>query len=97
MLVAIALLGAATVMAKDLRVAIFKVSQMHCENCVKKVKENIRFEKGVKAIATDLETKLVTVTYDAEKNTADKIAAGFGKFGYKAEFVSETKKAEEKQ
>jgi copper chaperone CopZ len=93
----VALLSATTLMAKDLRIAIFKVTQMHCENCEKKVKENIRFEKGVKEIATDLETKLVTVTYDADKNSADKIASGFEKFGYKAEFVNETKKAEEKK
>ena len=42
----VALLSVAAVLAKDIRVVIFKVSQMHCENCEKKVKNNMRFEKG---------------------------------------------------
>ena len=29
----VALLSVAAVLAKDIRVVIFKVSQMHCENC----------------------------------------------------------------
>ena len=44
----VALLSVAAVLAKDIRVVVFKVSQMHCENCEKKVKNNMRFEKGVK-------------------------------------------------
>ena len=44
----VALLSVAAVLAKDIRVVIFKVSQMHCENCEKKVKNNMRFEKDLK-------------------------------------------------
>ena len=55
-------------MAKDIRTAVFKVSQMHCENCERKVKNNIKFEKGVKDFSTDLKTKTVSITYDAEKD-----------------------------
>ena len=40
---------------------------MHCENCERKVKNNIKFEKGVKEFSTDLKTKTVSITYDAEK------------------------------
>ena len=29
----VALLSVTAVMAKDIRTAVFKVSQMHCENC----------------------------------------------------------------
>lgn len=53
----VALLSVTAVMAKDIRTAVFKVSQMHCENCEKKVKSNIKFEKGVKEFSTDLKTK----------------------------------------
>ena len=35
----VALLSVTVVLAKDIRVVVFKVSQMHCENCEKKVKE----------------------------------------------------------
>ena len=40
----VALLGVTAVLAKDIRVVVFKVAQMHCEKCEKKVKDNMRFE-----------------------------------------------------
>lgn len=76
---------------KDIRVVVFKVSQMHCENCEKKVKNNMRFEKGVKELSTELKDKTVSITYDAEKTDVKKLQAGFKKFNYEAEFVKETK------
>lgn len=69
----VALLSVTAVMAKDIRTAVFKVSQMHCENCERKVKNNIKFEKGVKEFSTDLKTKTVSITYDAEKTNVDKL------------------------
>lgn len=90
------LLTSTTIMAKDLRTAVFKVEQMHCENCVKKINSNIRFEKGLKSFDTDLKTKTVTITYDADKTDVEKLKEGFKKFNYKAEFVKETKKEEKK-
>lgn len=68
-----------------------QVSQMHCENCEKKVKNNMRFEKGVKELSTELKNKTVSITYDAEKTDVKKLQAGFKKFNYEAEFVKETK------
>ena len=90
----VALLSVTAVMAKDIRTAVFKVS--HCENCEKKVKSNIKFEKGVKEFSTDLKTKTVSITYDAEKTNVDKLKAGFKKFNYEAEFVKETKQEDKK-
>ena len=92
----ITLLSVTAVMAKDIRTAVFKVSQMHCENCERKVKNNIKFEKGVKEISTDLKTRTVSITYDADKTNVEKLKAGFKKFNYEAEFVEETKQAEKK-
>lgn len=87
----VALLSVTVVLAKDIRVVVFKVSQMHCENCEKKVKNNMRFEKGVKELSTELKDKTVSITYDAEKMDVKKLQAGFKKFNYEAEFVKETK------
>ena len=89
----VALLSVTAVLAKDIRVVVFKVSQMHCEKCEKKVKDNMRFEKDFN---TDLKTKTVTITYDAEKTNVKKLQAGFNKFSYEAEFVKETKKDDQK-
>lgn len=87
----VALLSITAVLAKDIRVVVFKVSQMHCEKCEKKVKDNMRFEKGLKDVSTEVKTKTVTITYDAEKTNVKKLQAGFNKFNYEAEFVKETK------
>ena len=92
----VALLSVAAVLAKDIRVVVFKVSQMHCEKCEKKVKDNMRFEKGLKDIATEVKTKMLTITYDAEKTNVKNLQAGFNKFNYEAEFVKETKKDDQK-
>lgn len=90
------LLSATTVMAKDFRTAVFTVSQMTCENCVKKINSNIRFEKGLKDFNTDLKTKTVTITYDADKTNVEKLKEGFKKFNYEAELVKETKVTDKK-
>ena len=84
--------------AKDIKtVVLTTVPQMHCENCEKRIKENIRFEKGVKKIVTDVEHQTVTITYDADKTSSEKIIQSFGKFGYKATEVKNEKKAETKK
>lgn len=85
------------VLAKDIRTAIFKVDQMECANCEKKVRNNIKFEKGLKKVETNLEDKTVTITYDADKTTVENIQNGFKKFNYEAVFVEETKKEDKKK
>ena len=88
--VALTLLTATTGMAKDIKTAVFTTTpQMHCENCEKKIKGNLRFEKGIKSIETSVEKQTVTVKYDAKKTSADKISQAFGKFGYSARQLKE--------
>jgi copper chaperone CopZ len=93
----LALISGATVMAKDIRVAVFQVKKMHCENCVKKITNNIRFEKGVKDIAANLDAHEVTVTYDADTNNIKNLQEGFKKINYEAVFIKESKKKEEQK
>lgn len=57
----VALLSVVAVMAKDIRVVVFRVTQMHCEKCEKKVKDNMRFEKGLKDISTVVKDRMVTI------------------------------------
>ena len=58
LLLLIAALTMTMASAKDIKtVVLTTVPQMHCENCEKRIKENIRFEKGVKKIVTDVEQK----------------------------------------
>ncbi|MCM1291978.1 MAG: cation transporter [Bacteroides sp.] len=70
---------------KQTSTAVFTVSPaMTCQNCENKIKSNLRYEKGVKSIATDLQKQTVTVTYDPAKTTESNIAKAFGKIGYEA-------------
>lgn len=92
MTLAIALMGVA-VQAKDIKTVIFTTQpQMHCASCEKKIKGNLRYEKGVKRIDTSVEQQKVTVKYDADKTSAEKLQKAFKKCGYEARQV----KADEK-
>lgn len=63
------LCGITSGLAKDIKTVVFKTSpEMHCENCENKIKSNLRFEKGIKEIVTDLNTKTVKVTYEDRKS-----------------------------
>lgn len=71
--------------AKDIQtVVVTTTPQMHCENCEKRIKNNLRFEKGVKKIETNIEKQTVTITYDADKTTVENIIKGFEKINYDA-------------
>ena len=84
MTLAIALMGVAA-QAKDIKTVIFTTQpQMHCASCEKKIKGNLRYEKGVKRIDTSVEQQKVTVKYDADKTSAEKLQKAFKKFGYEA-------------
>ena len=68
--------------AKDVQTVVFTTTpQMHCANCEAKIKGNLRFEKGVKAIRTDVEAQKVYVSYDPKKTTEEKLQKAFEKFG----------------
>ena len=52
---------------------------LHCQACCDKIMKNIAFEKGVKDIVCDLQTKTVTVTYDASKTDVPALLKAFEK------------------
>lgn len=80
-------------LAKDIKTVVLTTRpEMHCQNCEKKIKNNIRFEKGIKTIKTNLEKKTVIIEYDADKTNVQNIIAGFEKINYKATEVKEKKK-----
>lgn len=56
--------------------------QMHCINCEKKIKSNIRFVKGTKNIDTSVDEQKVTIVYDSKKADYDDFVAAFRKIGY---------------
>lgn len=69
--------------AKPEKVTFF--TNLRCNNCVKKVNENIAFEKGVKDLSVSLDKQTITVTYDPAKTDAQTLAKAIEKLGYKAQ------------
>ena len=65
------------------------VVEIDCENCAKKITENVSFEKGVKDLKVTTETKTVTVKYDAAKTSEETLKNSIEKLGYP---VTEVKK-----
>lgn len=82
-----------TIGAKDIKTIVLTTApQMHCENCENKIKNNVRFVKGVKSIDTNVEAQTVTIKYDADKTSPEKISEGFAKIGYTVSEVDTTEK-----
>lgn len=76
--------------ANSLRVVVFiPTPQMHCQKCENKIKGNMRFEKGVRKVETDLETQHVTITYDSRKASVKTLQEGMKKIGYDTQVVSD--------
>lgn len=70
--------------AKDIKTIVFTTEPpMSCENCENKIKGNLRFEKGVKGIETNVPAQEVKISYDAEKTDQASLESAFGKIGYK--------------
>lgn len=82
------MLTATAALAKDIKTVMLTTNpEMHCENCEKKIKGSLRFEKGIKNIITNLNSKTVTIEYDADKTNVQNIIRGFKKIKYEAKEV----------
>ncbi len=64
------------------KLVVTTTPEMHCQKCENKIKSNIRFVKGVKDIQTNLETKQVDISYDADKSSVEDFAKAFQQIGY---------------
>ena len=58
------------------------IVHLHCANCVKKVEENIAFEKGVKDLKVSLDDQTVYIKYDSAKTSEETLKAAIAKLGY---------------
>lgn len=58
------------------------IPKMHCANCEKKIKGNIRFVKGVKRIDTSVPEQKVTIVYDSRKSSYKDFETAFRKIGF---------------
>lgn len=62
--------------------------QLHCANCVKKVQENLAFEKGVKGLHVCMESQVIALKYDASKTDEETLKKAIIKLGVPVTGVS---------
>ena len=60
-------------------------SSVVCGMCEERVKKDLAFEKGVKEVAVNLETKVISVTYRTDKTDKEKIKKAITNIGYDAD------------
>lgn len=67
----------------DTTVVVKTSPVMHCANCEKKIKSNIRFVKGVKNIETNRDNQTVTIRSDKKSFNRQALDKAFAKIGFK--------------
>jgi copper chaperone CopZ len=58
---------------------------MHCHNCQAKIEKNIPWEKGVKDLKVDLESKTVAIDYDPKKTSEETLRKAIEKLDFQCE------------
>ena len=71
-------------------------SSVVCGMCESKIKKELAFERGVKGIEVDLETKVITVEFNPKKTDKEKIKKAITEIGYDADELPAEDKAYEK-
>lgn len=67
-----------------------------CGMCKERIEHNMAYEKGVKFVELDEETKIVTIEYNPKKTDADKLRKAISAIGYDADDVPANKEAHDK-
>ena len=79
--------------AKDIKTLTLTTNpQMHCANCETRIKNQLRFEKGVKRIETNVEKQTVQILYDADRTGSEQLIKSLGKIGLLSFLESSCKK-----
>lgn len=79
--------------SKELSTVRFSTS-IDCEDCVNTIMKNVPFEKGVKDVSCDLDTKEVTIKYRSDKTSMEMLKRSIEKLGYTAQELPDKKEAE---
>ena len=79
------------VWAKPNKEVVVLSCDLHCQGCCDKIMKNIAFEKGVKDIVCDIESKTVTVTFNPDKTDVSALLKAFEKIGKPAKVIEQQK------
>lgn len=86
-----------TVKAQDATTAELKIkTSATCSMCKTTIEKYMAFEKGVKKSSLDVDSKILTVTYNPEKTNPEKLRVAVTKSGYDADDLKADPKAYKK-
>lgn len=86
-----------TVKAQDATTAELKIkTSAVCDMCKETIEKHMAFEKGIKKSSLDVESKILTVTYNPAKITPEQIRKAVAQSGYDADDVPANPKAYKK-
>ena len=75
-----------TIHAQNLKTVEIQTSAQ-CEMCKERLESNLVFEKGIKNVKLDMETKKLFVTYKTGKTDINTIKNAIAKLGYDADDI----------
>ncbi len=98
-IIAILCMAIMQVNAQEIKTTIDTVkiqTSAKCNDCKERLEHNISFEKGVKSVELDNETKILTVVYKTAKTNEEKIKIAITKVGYDADEMPADQKAHDR-
>jgi copper chaperone CopZ len=81
------LLLTASVYAQKKSVVLIIQTSAECSTCKKALEQGLAYEKGVKFTVLDVPSKILSVTYNPDKTSPEKIKHAISKLGYDADDV----------
>jgi periplasmic mercuric ion binding protein len=88
------LLASAAGFSQDKKTETIKIkTSAVCDMCKDRIEQGMAYEKGVKNITLDVDTKIATISYNPGKTTADELRKAISKLGYDADNVAADKTA----
>ena len=78
------IMGSILVFAADKETRVFTLDHQMSVYCEKKIKSNLRFEKGVSKIDVSLPENTITITFDPKKTDSEGLLQAFKKIGFNA-------------
>ena len=91
----LAMAGQAQEKAEKFKTAKIKTSAV-CDMCKRTMEKNLIFEKGIRSVDLDVETKVLTVEYRDGKTDVAAIKKAINKLGYDADEEEAPKEAYDK-
>lgn len=88
LLVSAILLSSMAAFAGNKVTDLFTLDHQMSQMCEKKIKSNLRFEKGITKIETSLKDNTISITFDEEKTDPQQIIEGFKKIGFTAFLIN---------